>query len=260
VKDYHTYFVGCDEWGFSVWAHNAGSGYSEATIRALLEETGMATEALRAKGFSPSKISKVRRAAVEMGLVDEATMRTYASRISPAERQAAAERWVAHRTDPANTPMNWGGLTEKQQRGVIEWGVAEGIIPPEMIPKHFLNGQGIYSAERAAAIFSEGTVGASMPGGKRFYDRTYAGRDIEFKADNFGKRARSAEEIDRMLGQIEKDAGYYARGEATPHWHFEHNPLVAAEMQPVLARLETAGIRWTSGSVAPDMALLTRIK
>lgn len=23
VEEYHTYFVGCDEWGFSVWAHNA---------------------------------------------------------------------------------------------------------------------------------------------------------------------------------------------------------------------------------------------
>ena len=23
VADYHTYFVGCDEWGFAVWAHNA---------------------------------------------------------------------------------------------------------------------------------------------------------------------------------------------------------------------------------------------
>jgi hypothetical protein len=26
VADYHTYFVGCDEWGFSVWAHNAYDG------------------------------------------------------------------------------------------------------------------------------------------------------------------------------------------------------------------------------------------
>jgi hypothetical protein len=25
IADYHTYFVGCDEWGFSVWAHNAYS-------------------------------------------------------------------------------------------------------------------------------------------------------------------------------------------------------------------------------------------
>src|SRR5262249_23944282 len=23
VADFHTYFVGCEEWGFSVWAHNA---------------------------------------------------------------------------------------------------------------------------------------------------------------------------------------------------------------------------------------------
>src|SRR5207302_1082184 len=23
ISDYHTYFVGCEEWGFSVWAHNA---------------------------------------------------------------------------------------------------------------------------------------------------------------------------------------------------------------------------------------------
>ncbi|VTR96938.1 polymorphic toxin-type HINT domain-containing protein [Tuwongella immobilis] len=26
VSDYHTYFVGCDEWGFSVWAHNVDCG------------------------------------------------------------------------------------------------------------------------------------------------------------------------------------------------------------------------------------------
>jgi hypothetical protein len=26
VAEYHTYFVGCDEWGFSVWAHNASCG------------------------------------------------------------------------------------------------------------------------------------------------------------------------------------------------------------------------------------------
>ncbi len=187
-------------------------------------------------------------------------MRTYASRMSQAQRQAAAARWVAHRNDRANTRMDWGGLTERQQRSVLEWGVAEGIIPPEMIPRSFLKGPGIHSAERAAAIFSEGTAGAKMPGGRRYYDRSFAGRDIEFKADNFGKRARSADEIERMHGQITKDAGYYARGEATPHWHFEHSPLVAPEMQPVLARLEAAGIRWTSGSVAPQVSLLTEIK
>jgi hypothetical protein len=28
VEDYHTYFVGSPEWGFSIWAHNAGRNYS----------------------------------------------------------------------------------------------------------------------------------------------------------------------------------------------------------------------------------------
>jgi len=27
VADWHTYFVGTDEWGFSVWAHNAAYGF-----------------------------------------------------------------------------------------------------------------------------------------------------------------------------------------------------------------------------------------
>jgi len=31
AAEYHTYFVGCDEWGFSVWAHNScGPGGGEA--------------------------------------------------------------------------------------------------------------------------------------------------------------------------------------------------------------------------------------
>ena len=35
VADYHTYFVGCDEWGFSVWAHNA-----EYDVRVLRNSSG----------------------------------------------------------------------------------------------------------------------------------------------------------------------------------------------------------------------------
>ena len=30
VSDFHTYFVGCDKWGFSVWAHNQCKSYSNA--------------------------------------------------------------------------------------------------------------------------------------------------------------------------------------------------------------------------------------
>jgi hypothetical protein len=35
IQDYHTYFVGCDEWGFSVWAHNADCA---AAAKGSLEE------------------------------------------------------------------------------------------------------------------------------------------------------------------------------------------------------------------------------
>ena|GEM_PF-2623231 len=44
VADYHTYFVGCEEWAFTVWAHNTSCG--ERTVRRarhadLLEQQGM---------------------------------------------------------------------------------------------------------------------------------------------------------------------------------------------------------------------------
>src|SRR5262249_53242300 len=47
VSGYHTYFVGCQEWGFSVWAHNAayelgqelealGHNFTDNQVRAIL--------------------------------------------------------------------------------------------------------------------------------------------------------------------------------------------------------------------------------
>jgi hypothetical protein len=44
VADYHTYFVGCSEWGFSVWAHNAYSGRNEANQRQRLRRGGVDDE------------------------------------------------------------------------------------------------------------------------------------------------------------------------------------------------------------------------
>ncbi|VTR97042.1 polymorphic toxin-type HINT domain-containing protein [Tuwongella immobilis] len=35
VSDFHTYFVGCDEWGFSVWAHNNNACVLKAEIAEL---------------------------------------------------------------------------------------------------------------------------------------------------------------------------------------------------------------------------------
>jgi len=61
IAEFHTYFVGCDEWGFSVWAHNANCvDYSEAGIRALGKQTSFDKAALQAAGLSPSQITKVR--------------------------------------------------------------------------------------------------------------------------------------------------------------------------------------------------------
>jgi hypothetical protein len=37
IADFHTYFVGCDEWGFSVWAHNADCGVRVAEDGSTLE-------------------------------------------------------------------------------------------------------------------------------------------------------------------------------------------------------------------------------
>jgi YD repeat-containing protein len=37
VTDYHTYFVGCDEWGWSVWAHNAKCGPALVNSREFRE-------------------------------------------------------------------------------------------------------------------------------------------------------------------------------------------------------------------------------
>ena len=36
VADFHTYFVGCQEWGFSVWAHNEYTETEKAEITAAL--------------------------------------------------------------------------------------------------------------------------------------------------------------------------------------------------------------------------------
>jgi hypothetical protein len=41
IANFHTYFVGCDEWNFSVWAHNAGCGpNAERWTEAFAERYG----------------------------------------------------------------------------------------------------------------------------------------------------------------------------------------------------------------------------
>ena len=45
IADFHTYFVGCQEWGFSVWAHNICLFHGS---RAVIPQGGLSLEAARA--------------------------------------------------------------------------------------------------------------------------------------------------------------------------------------------------------------------
>ncbi len=77
VADFHTYFVGCDEWGFSVWAHNAYGQFREGVVsRGLTNSQARRAWAirqagdmdgfrayLRARGIQGADLSAVQRAA-----------------------------------------------------------------------------------------------------------------------------------------------------------------------------------------------------
>ncbi len=102
--------------------------------------------------------------------------------------------------------------------------------------------------KRATELFGKGK-GRSI--GKRDYDKTYKGKDIEFKSDNFSKGPRKQDELDRMTTQIEKDIKNKKAGTANPHWHFDHDPTQAAEMAPLIKKLKEGGIPWTWGKTTP---------
>ena len=103
--------------------------------------------------------------------------------------------------------------------------------------------------KRATEIFGK-RKGASY-GKARHYDKSYKGRDIEYKSDNFSRRPRSPESLKRMDKQIDTDINLRDALGANPHWHFEHDPRVAPEMKPLLEKLDSNKIPWTFGSSAP---------
>lgn len=77
--------------------------------------------------------------------------------------------------------------------------------------------------------------------------------DIEYKSDNFARGPRSEEGLARMNTQIDKDIANLLAGYAKPHWHFEHDPRVAPEMLPLLDRMNSNNITWTSGHSTPTL-------
>jgi hypothetical protein len=117
VADYHTYFVGSEEWGLSVWAHNsytalrdAGLSKSQAKRANMLYKTQGAEAArayLRGQGFSGSELGSLMKAA--------AKPRTGAQRgPNSTSGHAATIRTEAARLEAAgNTILNGGGRVKE---------------------------------------------------------------------------------------------------------------------------------------------------
>jgi hypothetical protein len=110
VADFHTYFVGCDEWGFSVWAHNQ---CTQAEFEAALRVQGYSQKAA-ATAWNRFKLGDVANRDVP-GLWKYLTDNQRNAR--PKLNAAEADRIVHLLTGPSRGPTSsaptwWdGGLT-----------------------------------------------------------------------------------------------------------------------------------------------------
>ncbi len=113
----------------------------------------------------------------------------------------------------------------------------------------WLNWAKLWHDNRATKIFGPGKGRQNIGG--RNYDKLFNGKDVEFKANAFGKRPLSQEGSDRMEVQIGKDLDNLQMGRANPHWHFENDPKLEPKMGPLLDQLDGGEIPWTWGPDAP---------
>lgn len=95
VADWHTYFVGCDEWGFSVWAHNmcteaefaaalSPHGFSPRMIKQMWSRNGGRSGALNADNLFYELLNPRTR--------NTATLQTARPRLTRAEAEAAFQQ------------------------------------------------------------------------------------------------------------------------------------------------------------------------
>src|SRR5262249_2275718 len=77
VAQWHTYFVGCDEWGFAVWAHNAYDG--------PLDPVELTRAARRRDGADMAAQLPARRSIIEsvFGKVADACQEAFGTGSSP---------------------------------------------------------------------------------------------------------------------------------------------------------------------------------
>jgi hypothetical protein len=121
IADYHTYFVGCHEWGFSVWAHNIDCGHVADFLRrngvptATADHAGVAeitaalnrgdNAAVRAAlrnhfGIQPGRVDGVNRSSELLSGLRDLHARNPAPTVplSPAGRPLLDE--IAHHSQP----------------------------------------------------------------------------------------------------------------------------------------------------------------
>jgi hypothetical protein len=128
VAGWHTYFVGCDEWGFSVWAHNT---YSRPEMQA--EVAGM----LQKLGYDAKAAAKIAKQYAKDGRLGDgihANLKAYID--AGGEGFTAAGAW----TRPANNRLPKGGVWTGQKGHsdfIPDNPAALGLNAGEVVPFRF---------------------------------------------------------------------------------------------------------------------------
>lgn len=191
VAEYHTYFVGCDEWGFSVWAHNTYSGpQMQAEVAGMLQKLG----------YNPKAAAKIAKQYAKEGRLGDsihANLKAYLD--AGGEGFTAAGAWTRSANNRLPTGGVWTG--QKGHSNFIPDNPAQlGLKPGEVIP--FVEGVPNFSK------WTHNLKGELVP------DTTFVSRELLTGAkDDLSKMHRT---IAAELGMFFKGSGkpIAAQGEA----------------------------------------------
>src|SRR5262249_250780 len=111
VDEYHTYFVGCDEWGFAVWAHNA-DGYGPSQSRSRVGDKAE-QEGYRA-GYDRIFGKRSRRKA------EAAPKYTFEVDWPDPRQRSRAENWCHAKRRGYPTVLTWAPTLSKSKRDAAQ--------------------------------------------------------------------------------------------------------------------------------------------
>ncbi|MFO0865016.1 MAG: polymorphic toxin-type HINT domain-containing protein [Gemmataceae bacterium] len=186
VADFHTYFVGCDEWGFSVWAHNAACVVETENGEYVLKERGTGKELARG---SQSDIRKFADANSHT-IIDEASNARFQKIFKDVELP--------------EIPGNYAGKTPQEIAALL----------PEMKPIFIRQGGKTICLEPMTGVLVDRATGKAysvMSGWKGSGTTTEGG--VTFKPGAL-KQGVAAE-----AGGVWKDLGSHLEGQSTAFMH-----------------------------------------